>query len=104
MAIVPDRPGGTGETFDWSLIPPRLDRPVILSGGLTPENVGAGDARACSPWAVDVSSGVEAGEGRQGRREDRRIHRRSVAMQMYDLARRRAAISARTAASSSPRR
>ncbi len=57
-----DLPGGTGETFDWSLIPPRLDRPVILSGGLTAENVGAA-VRAVHPWAVDVSSGVEAAKG-----------------------------------------
>jgi phosphoribosylanthranilate isomerase len=57
-----DLPGGTGETFNWSLIPPRLDRPVILSGGLTAENVAAG-VRAVRPWAVDVSSGVEAAKG-----------------------------------------
>jgi phosphoribosylanthranilate isomerase len=55
-------PGGTGETFNWSLIPPQLARPVILSGGLTPANVGAA-IRAVRPWAVDVSSGVEAAKG-----------------------------------------
>ena len=54
--------GGGGQTFDWSLIPPSLPVPLILSGGLTPENVG--DAiRQLRPWAVDVSSGVEAGKG-----------------------------------------
>jgi phosphoribosylanthranilate isomerase len=54
--------GGGGQTFDWSLIPPGLPVPLILSGGLTPENVG--DAiRQLRPWAVDVSSGVEAGKG-----------------------------------------
>lgn len=50
--------GGSGATFDWSLIPRELPLPVVLSGGLTPDNVGAA-IRAVRPWAVDVSSGVE---------------------------------------------
>ena len=52
-----DAPGGTGETFDWSRIPP-LARPWLLAGGLTADNVGAAIA-AVAPPAVDVSGGVE---------------------------------------------
>lgn len=51
-------PGGTGTTFDWTAVPEGLARPLILSGGLTPQNVGAAIG-ALHPWAVDVSSGVE---------------------------------------------
>jgi phosphoribosylanthranilate isomerase len=58
-------PGGTGTTFDWSKVPPGLGRPLILSGGLTPDNVGEA-IRALRPWAVDVSSGVET-TGRDGK-------------------------------------
>lgn len=54
--------GGTGQTFDWSLIPPHLPLPVILSGGLNPANVTQG-IRSVQPAAVDVSSGVEAAKG-----------------------------------------
>lgn len=61
-AFVPGAFGGTGERFDWELIPPHRPLPIVLSGGLTPDNVG--DAvRRVRPWAVDVSSGVEAGKG-----------------------------------------
>lgn len=56
--------GGSGATFDWALIPPDLPLPVVLSGGLTPQNVGAA-IRAVRPWAVDVSSGVEV-DGSKG--------------------------------------
>jgi phosphoribosylanthranilate isomerase len=55
-------PGGTGEAFDWSLIPHRLSKPLILAGGLTPENVADAVARV-KPYAVDVSGGVEASKG-----------------------------------------
>jgi phosphoribosylanthranilate isomerase len=52
-------PGGTGQTFDWGALPRDLPRPVVLSGGLNATNVGAA-VRRVRPWAVDVSSGVEA--------------------------------------------
>lgn len=58
-AYVPGIPGGTGERFDWGLIPAALPKPLILSGGLTPDNV-AEAIHVVQPWAVDVSSGVEA--------------------------------------------
>lgn len=54
--------GGTGEVFDWDLVPRAAARPLVLSGGLDAENVGAA-IRRVRPWAVDVSSGVEAAKG-----------------------------------------
>jgi phosphoribosylanthranilate isomerase len=55
--------GGVGERFDWSLLPAgKLDRPLILSGGLASDNV-AEAIRRVRPWGVDVSSGVESGKG-----------------------------------------
>ncbi len=54
--------GGGGKTFDWSLIPPQLPLPTILSGGLDPDNVMQAVERV-RPWAVDVSSGVESSKG-----------------------------------------
>jgi phosphoribosylanthranilate isomerase len=54
--------GGVGERFDWSLVPAQRDRPLILSGGLAPENV-ADAIRRVKPWGVDVSSGVESAKG-----------------------------------------
>jgi len=54
--------GGGGKVFDWSHIPPGVPLPVVLSGGLNPANVIDGVTRV-RPWAVDVSSGVEAAKG-----------------------------------------
>ncbi len=54
--------GGVGERFDWSIVPRRLERPLILSGGLAPDNV-AEAIRRVRPWGVDVSSGVESAKG-----------------------------------------
>ena len=61
-AYVPGVPGGTGESFDWKLIPANFPKPVVLSGGLTPTNV-RGAVQQTRPWAVDVSSGVELSKG-----------------------------------------
>jgi phosphoribosylanthranilate isomerase len=57
-----DMPGGTGHAFDWNLIPQYLPIPLILSGGLNPSNVAIA-IKQIQPWAVDVSSGVEASKG-----------------------------------------
>jgi phosphoribosylanthranilate isomerase len=64
-AYVPGSPGGTGERLDWELA--RRHRgpvPVVLSGGLTPGNVGEAIA-AARPYAVDTASGTEAAPGRK---------------------------------------
>ena len=62
-AYVKGQPGGTGERFDWGLIP-RSYAPIILAGGLTPGN--AKDAiEQVAPWALDVSGGIESKPGRK---------------------------------------
>jgi len=61
-AYVENQPGGTGQQFDWQLIPKNCDKPLIVAGGLTADNVG--DAiKAVQPFAVDVSGGVERLKG-----------------------------------------
>ena len=57
-AYVPGQPGGTGQTFDWSLWPQHSAKSLVLAGGLHPDNV-AGAIRRTRPYAVDVSGGVE---------------------------------------------
>jgi phosphoribosylanthranilate isomerase len=58
----PGVPGGTGETFDWSLVPETPPKPIILAGGLDPENVNHA-IDVVHPFALDVSGGVEAAKG-----------------------------------------
>jgi len=55
-------PGGTGASFDWSLVPEDAAKPIILAGGLDADNVAAA-IRQVRPHAVDVSGGVEASKG-----------------------------------------
>ena len=62
-AYVKGQPGGTGERFDWGMIP-QSNAPIILAGGLSPEN--AKDAiEQVAPWALDVSGGIETKPGRK---------------------------------------
>ena len=64
-ASVPGRHGGTGRTFNWDLLRDTpLDRPFLLAGGLTPENVGEAVSRV-APAFVDTSTGVESAPGRK---------------------------------------
>ena len=62
-AYVKGQPGGTGERFDWGLIP-QSDAPIILAGGLSPDNVKDAIERV-APWALDVSGGIETKPGRK---------------------------------------
>ncbi len=69
--------GGTGEAFDWSIAAEaarRFTLPIILAGGLTPENVGEA-IRIARPFAVDVSSGIESAPGRKDHDKMRRFIR-----------------------------
>lgn len=61
-AYHPHAKGGTGQAFDWDLLPKKCPLPIILAGGLEADNVGAAITRA-TPYAVDVSSGVEQNKG-----------------------------------------
>ena len=79
--FVAGQAGGTGQTFDWSLWPTDATRPLILAGGLTPENVTRAIAMT-RPYAVDVSGGVE---GRvKGCKDAEKITRFVDAVRMAD--------------------
>jgi phosphoribosylanthranilate isomerase len=76
--------GGGGKVFDWSLIPANVSRPLVLSGGLNPANVGDG-VRRVRPWAVDVSSGVEReGPGQKGIKDPEAMRRFCEAVREAD--------------------
>lgn len=65
-AILLDTPtqahGGSGRVFDWTIVPQASDQPIILAGGLSPDNLGAA-IKAVAPVAVDLNSGVEQSPG-----------------------------------------
>ncbi|WP_294772454.1 phosphoribosylanthranilate isomerase [uncultured Rhodoferax sp.] len=84
--------GGGGKTFNWSLLPPSVDAHLVLSGGLTPANVGDGIASIrprCKTLAVDVSSGVEAvdaqGKPLKGIKDPAKIFQFVAAVRAADL-------------------
>lgn len=63
-AYRPGVPGGTGETFDWQRVPLQASRPVVLAGGLTPENIALA-VQSTQVYGVDVSGGVESSPGKK---------------------------------------
>src|SRR3989442_5965987 len=73
-SFVEGKLGGTGAKFNWDLAveSKKLGRPIILAGGLTPENV-ADAVRKVRPFAVDVSSGVESAPGKKDHAKVRRF-------------------------------
>lgn len=73
-SFVTGLPGGTGQTFDWAAIPEQLEKPIILAGGLSPDNVASAIA-AARPYAVDVSGGVERAKGIKDEEKLRRFMR-----------------------------
>lgn len=84
--------GGGGKTFNWSLLPPNVDAHLVLSGGLTPANVGDGIVQLrprCKTLAVDVSSGVEAvdaqGKPQKGIKDPDKIFQFVAAVRAADL-------------------
>ena len=81
--------GGAGKAFNWSRLPPNVNRHLVLSGGLTPANVGDGILQVrprCKSLAVDVSSGVELdGPGNQGLKDPEKINRFVAAVRAADV-------------------
>ncbi|MGH8472039.1 MAG: phosphoribosylanthranilate isomerase [Gammaproteobacteria bacterium] len=73
-SFVTGSPGGSGQTFDWAAIPEQLEKPIILAGGLSPDNVASAIA-AARPYAVDVSGGVERAKGIKDEEKLRRFMR-----------------------------
>jgi phosphoribosylanthranilate isomerase len=83
--------GGGGKVFNWSLLPPSVNAHLVLSGGLTPANVGDGIAQVrprCKTLAVDVSSGVEAldaqGKPLKGLKDPEKIYQFVAAVRAAD--------------------
>ncbi|SEF30983.1 phosphoribosylanthranilate isomerase [Variovorax sp. NFACC27] len=80
--------GGGGKAFDWSLLPPAVDAHLVLSGGLTPANVGDGIRilrKRCKTLSVDVSSGVEIdGPGNKGLKDAGKIRQFVAAVRAAD--------------------
>lgn len=64
--------GGSGESFDWTVIPEQMRQRIVLAGGLNTGNVSSA-VRLIRPWAVDVSSGVEASGQPKGIKDSARI-------------------------------
>ncbi len=81
-AYVPGQHGGTGQTFDWQRWPAQADRPLILAGGLNPENVAAA-IRATRPYAVDVSGGVEGAV--RGRKDPAKVQAFCAAVRALEI-------------------
>jgi phosphoribosylanthranilate isomerase len=76
--------GGAGKSFEWSRLPPSVNAHLVLSGGLTPANVGDGIRQVrprCKSLAVDVSSGVEVSKGIK---DPEKIHRFVAAVRAAD--------------------
>ena len=61
-SCIPGQAGGTGQSFNWDLVPGNLSKPIILAGGLSAENVAEAIVRV-RPYAVDVSGGIESSKG-----------------------------------------